>query len=691
MSSQAYSKESEFRRSLQSFDFNLVYSKGRKLAKRAFDIIMSLIGLIILAPVFVYVAILIKRDSPGPIFFWGSRMGKGGKPFKMLKFRTMYERIESYQGPPVTANGDARITPLGQWLRDTKINELPQLWNVLIGEMSLVGPRPEDVEISKSWPQEAFDEILSVSPGVTSPASILYHDEEKLLSNVNVMGDYLKGILPNKLRLDRLYVRHCSFFSDLDAIFWTIAIVIPRVSNTKIPEGYLFAGPISRLIHRYINWFLIDVLIASFVAYIASFTWKVTEPLALTTEAMAVPFILAILFTGLNSLIGLNRVFWSQATIDDALGLLVSSGIATTLIWVLNYLRYFYEWLPFSPLPTNMIIFIGIVAGVGFISARYRLRLLSTLATRWLNWRQEASRVGERVLIVGLGDGNRIAHYLLKQRTFRTAFSVVGVVDNNNPSQHGMRVSGSWMLGGISDIPDLIKQHDIGLILSTIPTQSPENEHILEFCQLSQIKLIFLDDLMSMVNRQVTRPLGKIDAQSLFDGRLEFKAMHDILTGLPNRSLLQDRLKHSIAHAKRYKTQPALVFVEFAEIVKITETFGEKISGKALNDVVIRLSSCKRESDTLARFGFDKFALLLENVPGALEMEIITQRILSAMLEPLDVSGNKLLLMPKIGVCMCQMTCGAFDIPNTVEIARCYGCAMSKGIARESEILKIDV
>ncbi|MDQ3004974.1 MAG: sugar transferase [Chloroflexota bacterium] len=690
MSSQAYSKEPGFQQSLRSFDFNSIYSKGRKLAKRAFDIVMSLIGLIILAPVFVYVAILIKRDSPGPIFFWGSRMGRGGKPFKMLKFRTMYERIESYQGPPVTANGDARITPLGQWLRDTKINELPQLWNVLIGEMSLVGPRPEDVEISRSWPQDAFDEILSVSPGVTSPASILYHDEEKLLSNTNVMGDYLKGILPNKLRLDRLYVRHCSFFSDLDAIFWTIAIIIPRVSNTKIPEGYLFAGPISRLIHRYINWFLIDLLIASFVAYIASFTWKSTEPLTLTTEAMVVPFILTILFTGINSLIGLNRVFWSQATLDDALGLLVSSGIATTLIWALNYMRYFYEWLPFSPLPTNMIIFIGIVAGFGFISARYRLRLLTTLATRWLNWRQEASRVGERVLIIGLGDGNRIAHYLLKQRTFRTAFSVVGVVDNNNPSQHGMRVSGSWMLGGISDIPELIKRHDIGLILSTIPARSPENEHILEFCQLAQIKLIFIDDLMSVVNRQVTRPLGKIDAQSLFDGRLEFKAMHDILTGLPNRSLLQDRLKHSIAHAKRYKTQPALVFVEFEEIVKITETFGEKVSGRALKDVVSRLSSCKRESDTLARFGFDKFALLLENVPGEQEMEIITQRIGNAMLEPLDVNGNQLLMVPKIGVCMCQMTCGAFDIPNTVEIARCYGCAVSKGANRESEKLRVD-
>ena len=687
MSSQAYSDQSEFLRNLRSFDLNLFYTKGRRLAKRVFDFIMAFVGLVILAPVFVYVSILIKRDSPGPIFFWGSRMGKSGKPFKMLKFRTMYERIESYQGPPVTASGDSRITPLGQWLRDTKINELPQLWNVLIGEMSLVGPRPEDVEIARAWPKDAFDEILSVSPGVTSPASILYHDEEKLLSNTNVMGDYLKGILPNKLRLDRLYVRHCSFFSDLDAIFWTIAIILPRVSNTKIPEGYLFAGPISRLIHRYVNWFIMDLSISIIVSYAASFMWGIKEPLILTVEALAFPFILTTLFTGLNSLIGLNRVFWSQATIDDALGLLVSSGIATTLIWILNYLRYFYQWLPFSPLPTNLIIVIGIVTAFGFVAVRYRLRLLTSLATRWLNWRQEASRVGERVLIVGLGDGNKIAHYLLKQRTFRTAFSIVGVVDNDNPSQHGMRVSGSWMLGGISDIPALIERYDIGMVLSTIPHHKPENEYILEFCQLSRTRLIFLDDLLSLVDRQVTRPLGKIDSQLWLDGRLEFKAMHDVLTGLPNRSLFQDRVQHTFVHARRYKTQPALIFIDFEGIAKIADALGDKVSGLLLKDLVGRLGNCKRESDTLARFGFDKFALLLENVPGEQEMEIITQRLVTAVSDPFDVNGQKYLLAPTIGACICQETCGAFDTPGKVEIARCYGCAMSKGMAKRNEIL----
>ena len=105
-----------------------------------------------------------------------------------MKFRTMYEEQRSYSGPSVTAQDDDRITPLGHWLRDTKINELPQLWNVLKREMSLVGPRPEDAKIAETWEANEADEILSVRPGITSPASILYHDEEKILSSTDLTG-----------------------------------------------------------------------------------------------------------------------------------------------------------------------------------------------------------------------------------------------------------------------------------------------------------------------------------------------------------------------------------------------------------------------------------------------------------------------------------------------------------------------
>jgi diguanylate cyclase (GGDEF)-like protein len=680
MSSPAYPNQSDFIRNLQSFNIKLVYEVLRRLIKRSFDFTLALVGLIILAPIFVYISILIKQDSPGPVFFWGTRMGKNGQAFKILKFRTMYERLESYQGPPVTADKDERITPLGHWLRDTKINELPQLWNVLMGEMSLVGPRPEDVEIAKSWPRDAFEEILSVRPGITSPASVLYHDEEKLLSQDNLMRDYLKRILPDKIRLDRLYVRHHSFFSDLDAIFWTTAIIVPQLSKTKIPEGYLFAGPISRFIHRYVSWFLIDFLVSLVVVYAANFIWGVGQQAYFGRDYLRVIALpLAIFFSGFNSLIGLDRVLWSEANIDDAVRLTISSVFMTTILWTVNYLQSIYHWFSLSPLPTSMILFIGMVAGFGFLSVRYRLRLLSSIARRWVDWRQETSEIGERVLIVGLGEGNKIANYLLRQRTFRTAFSIVGTVDNNNPSQHGMRVSGNWILGGIRDIPTLIRRYDIGMVLSTIPHSETENEHILEICQMSHTKLIFLDDLLSMTDRQVTRPRGQIDSQLWSEGHLEYKAMHDVVTGLPNRYLLQDRVQHALTYAKRYGTQSALVFLEFSALAKIDETLGHTISAELLKSLAEQLKKCKRDSDTLARFGFDKFAVLLENLPSEREMGIIIERINTLLSNPFQIAGHEFFLKAQIGHCMGQQTCNAFEIPEKVELVRCYGCAMSKG------------
>jgi len=679
MSSPAYPNQSDFIRNLQSFNIKLVYELVRRLIKRAFDFTLALVGLIILAPIFVYISILIKQDSPGPVFFWGTRMGKNGQPFKILKFRTMYERPESYQGPPVTADKDERITPFGHWLRDTKINELPQLWNVLIGEMSIVGPRPEDVEIAKSWAQDASAEILSIRPGITNPTSVLYHDEEKLLSQDNLMRDYLKRILPDKIRLDRLYVRHHSFFLDLDAIFWTLAIIIPRLSKIKIPEGYLFAGPISRIIHRYVSWFLIDFLVSLVVAYMATFIWGIGQNAHLGTgylSAIALP--LALIFSGFNYLIGLDRVLWSEATFDDAVRLTISSMFMTAMLCMLNYLESVYHWFSLSPLPTSMILFIGMAAGFGFLSVRYRLRLLSSTASRWVNWRQKTSKFGERILIVGLGEGNKIANYLLKQGTFRTAFSIVGTVDNNNPSQHGMRVSGNWILGGIRDLPTLIKRYDIGMILSTIPHPETENEHILEICQMSQTKLIFLDDLLSMTDRQVTRPRGQIDSQLWSEGHLEYKAMHDVVTGLPNRYLLQDRVQHALTYAKRYGTQLALVFMEISTIAKIDETLGHTISNEVLRSMAEQLKKCKRESDTLAQFDFDKFALLLENLPSEREIEIIVERISATLSNRFHVAEHEFLLNARIGHCMCQQTCDAFEIPEKVELVRCYSCAMSK-------------
>jgi len=179
------------------------------MLKQLFDFIASLFGLIFLSPFFLLIGILIRRHSPGPVFYKCTRVGKDGQPFGMYKFRTMNDALNG-ANPKVTAQDDPRITPIGRVLRKTKLNEFPQLFNVLKGEMSLVGPRPEDPQFVSHYSSEER-QILSVKPGITSPASILYHNEEEMLRYATVAESYLNQIMPNKLRLDLLYVRHHSF------------------------------------------------------------------------------------------------------------------------------------------------------------------------------------------------------------------------------------------------------------------------------------------------------------------------------------------------------------------------------------------------------------------------------------------------------------------------------------------------
>ena len=204
------------------------------LFKRSFDILGSLLGLTLLLPFFIIIGICIKHDTPGPVYFKGRRSAKGGGTFSMYKFRTMFEDPASYQGPLLAAHNDQRITPVGCWLRDTKINELPQLWNVLKGDMSLVGPRPCDSDIVATWDEDKRREILSVRPGITSLASVLYRDEDKMLdAKHDVMSTYRESIMPSKVRLDQLYVRNRSFWLDLEILIWTLVVVLRQHASTN--------------------------------------------------------------------------------------------------------------------------------------------------------------------------------------------------------------------------------------------------------------------------------------------------------------------------------------------------------------------------------------------------------------------------------------------------------------------------
>jgi lipopolysaccharide/colanic/teichoic acid biosynthesis glycosyltransferase len=201
---------------------------GLILVKRVFDFIVSALGIVIFSPLLILTALLVKVDSPGPIFFKQQRMGKEFRPFWIYKFRTMRKSLE--QGPNITIGNDPRITGIGRLLRQTKIDELPQLINILRGEMSFVGPRPEVPQYVQLYRKE-YQQILTVRPGLTDLASLKYRDEAALLAGAeNPEEEYVTRILPDKIMLATDYIQRASFFFDLRLILETILrLVLGRV------------------------------------------------------------------------------------------------------------------------------------------------------------------------------------------------------------------------------------------------------------------------------------------------------------------------------------------------------------------------------------------------------------------------------------------------------------------------------
>jgi len=187
--------------------------------KRVFDIIASIIGLILLIPVFLIISILIKIYMPGPVFFRQKRIGRYGIPFTIFKFRTM---IIEHGGGYVSVRGENRITPLGAKLRKYKLDELPELWNVLVGDMSFVGPRPDMPEYMEKLKDEEKT-ILELRPGLTGPATLKYANEEEILARVDDPQKYNDEVLwPDKVKINLEYYRNRSFAGDIVIIFKTI-------------------------------------------------------------------------------------------------------------------------------------------------------------------------------------------------------------------------------------------------------------------------------------------------------------------------------------------------------------------------------------------------------------------------------------------------------------------------------------
>ena len=199
-----------------------------EIKKRFFDFVASFFGLMLLTPIFVLAALWIKIDSRGSIFFRQERVGFQGVPFRIHKFRTMILDAEKI-GKQITVGADSRITAVGNFLRKYKLDELPQLIDVLVGDMSLVGPRPEVPKYIDCYSDDEKHDVLSIKPGITDNASIEFRDESELLaSSKDPEATYINEVLPKKIALYRKYVKERSFFGDVVIIFKTIFLIVKK-------------------------------------------------------------------------------------------------------------------------------------------------------------------------------------------------------------------------------------------------------------------------------------------------------------------------------------------------------------------------------------------------------------------------------------------------------------------------------
>lgn len=196
------------------------------MTKRLFDLVGAAVALLLLSPLLLAAALAVKLDSPGPVFFRQQRVGRGGVPFRIHKFRTMREGAPGLQ---ITVGDDPRITRVGRWLRRTRIDELPQFIDVLQGTMSLVGPRPEVPRYVAFYPPELRERVLSVRPGITDPVSLAYAEEsERLAQAADPEREYVEVLLPRKLQAAAAYAERATLWTDLGVLLRSVGVLLGR-------------------------------------------------------------------------------------------------------------------------------------------------------------------------------------------------------------------------------------------------------------------------------------------------------------------------------------------------------------------------------------------------------------------------------------------------------------------------------
>jgi FlaA1/EpsC-like NDP-sugar epimerase/lipopolysaccharide/colanic/teichoic acid biosynthesis glycosyltransferase len=416
--------------------------------KRLIDVTGAAIALVVTLPILLVIAAAIKLDSRGPILFRHPRVGRGFRTFTPFKFRTMiHDAARQSDGPQITVEGDARITRVGRFLRRAKLDEFPQLINILIGDMSFVGPRPEVWRYVDQF-RDDYEIILGVRPGLTDPASFKYRNESSLLKNVaDPEREYVQRILPDKIRLGKAYVAESCLSLDLALMIKTLLEAV-GMEATPVGSAILkYRRPLVILIH---------LTLAAF-AYYGAWSLRFDGQIpAIETQLFwkFLPWLLLIRAVTF-AVFRLYQGLWRYTSVTDAANIVAGVAAGSVLLVVLVRLVYAEPAHPRSVFVVDAILLITFMLGVRLIRRLYH--------------ELSAGSAGVRVVVFGAGDrGEMLIRELKRSEVYR----VVALVDDD-PAKRGRRIHGLPVIGGRTELPRIIAERKPAEVLIAFDSPNP--------------------------------------------------------------------------------------------------------------------------------------------------------------------------------------------------------------------------
>ena len=463
--------------------------------KRVLDFLLSAAGLIVLLPVFAVVAIAIRFDSRGPVFYRQRRIGLHLRPFNIFKFRTMVQNADRL-GPGITVGQDQRITRMGHLLRQSKIDELPQLFNVLRGDMSLVGSRPELEQYVKLYVQD-YRTILEARPGITDVASIVYREESELLAqSADPEETYVHVILPDKIRLAQQYTRDASVLHDLKLIGATlIYLLYPAKSLDRVLEAMgrhrvLLAAGLQAVLFA----------VANAMAFGLRFDGAVPpKEFQLFLHTVAVVVVVRLAWA---HVFGLFRGVWRYTGVRD-----LESILGATTLSSLSIFLAIWTFPPFHAYSRAVIVLDWVLCTCLLGAVRVTRRLHETLKNEAL--------LRKKVLVVGCGDSTEPVLREIANNRFKD-YRVIGLV-NGDDGLKGMRIHNVPVLGTRDDLEKVLKECDPDeVIIATSSGPDDRRAEIVDSCRKSGKPFRIVPDLRDvLIGKEIPELTRTFEADDL--------------------------------------------------------------------------------------------------------------------------------------------------------------------------------